>query len=181
MSPLNIVTDLNTINQLAVQHHDDFEVMRYMLEADDDLDDGLLDARVDAVAAPIIAAVDCTRCANCCRSLDVYLTEQDAQRLAEGIHIPVDAVITRYVDRDSAAEVEEWGKFSSRPCAFLQGRLCSVYPHRPESCRLYPAFTPDFRWTLADTIAGAALCPIIYNTLVAMLDQIDEIIRSAAE
>jgi Fe-S-cluster containining protein len=178
MNPSDIVTDLDTIRQLAAQHHDDFEVMRYMLEADDDLDDRLLDARVDAVAAPIIAAIDCTRCANCCRSLDVYLTEQDAHRLAEGIHIPVDAVITRYVDRDSAAEVEEWGKFSSRPCAFLQGRLCTVYHHRPESCRLYPAFTPDFRWTLADTIAGTALCPIICNTLIALLDQVDEITRS---
>lgn len=172
-----LITDLNEIKQLAAQHHDDFEVMRYMLEMDDDLNDSALDARVDAIAAPIIAAIDCKQCANCCRSLDVYLTEPDAQRLAEGIHIPVEDIITRYID--PAAEVEEWGKFRARPCAFLNGNLCSVYAHRPESCRIYPVFTPDFRWTLADTIEGAALCPIIYNTLVALLDQVDEIIRSA--
>jgi Fe-S-cluster containining protein len=174
-----LITDLNEIKVLAAQQHDDFEVMRYMLAADDDLNDAKLDARIDSIAAPIIAAIDCTQCANCCRSLDVYLTEQDAQRLADGIHIPVDGIITRYVD--PAAEVEEWGKFRARPCAFLNGKLCSVYAHRPESCRIYPVFTPDFRWTLADTIEGAALCPIIYNTLVAVLGQVDEIIQSGAD
>lgn len=176
-----LVTDLDAIKQLAAQHHDDFEVMRYLLEADDDLDDAMLDARVEAIAAPIIAAIDCTQCANCCRSLDVYLTESDAQRLAGGIHVPVSEISTCYIDRDSATAVDEWGKFRAHPCTFLQGKLCSVYEHRPESCRLYPAFTPDFRWTLADTIEGAALCPIIYNTLAALRNQVDEIIQSAAD
>ncbi|MBZ0303525.1 MAG: YkgJ family cysteine cluster protein [Anaerolineae bacterium] len=173
------ITDLDQIRALAAQQHDAFEVMRYMLEADDDLDDAQLDAWVEAVAKPIAAAIDCTRCANCCRSLDVYLTETDAQRLAEGVHIPLDHIMTRYIDRDSAAEVEEWGKFRARPCAFLDDKLCSVYAHRPESCRMYPAFTPDFRWTLADTIEGASLCPIIYNVLAALVNQVDEIVKSS--
>ena len=142
--------------------------------ARDKLDDAKLDTYVEQIAAPIIAAIDCTKCANCCRSLDVYLVEDDARRLADGLMIPLDAVETRYIDHESAAEVEEWGKFRQRPCAFLDGKLCSVYAHRPESCRLYPAFTPDFRWTLDDTIEGASLCPIIYNVLVAS-------VRAAAE
>ena len=176
-----IITDLQQIRQLADQRHDEFEVMRYTLEFDDDLDDSMLDARIDQIAEPIIAAIDCTQCANCCRSLDVYLTPEDAQRLADGVQIPVDQIITRYVNRDSAAAVEEWGKFRARPCAFLDGKLCSVYAHRPESCRIYPVFTPDFRWTLADTIAGAALCPIIYNVLAVVLDQLDEILDLPSE
>ncbi|HLV36325.1 MAG TPA: YkgJ family cysteine cluster protein [Spirillospora sp.] len=177
----NLLTDLNQIQQLAAQRHDEFEVMRYMLQADDDIDDAALDALVEQVAAPIIAAIDCTRCANCCRSLDVYLTEEDAQRLADAIHIPLEQVVVRYVDREAAREQGEWGRFRARPCAFLDDGLCAIYPHRPESCRLYPAFTPDFRWTLADTIAGAGLCPIIYHVLVAMLSRVDEIIRSTAK
>ena len=178
---MTLVTNLDQIRQLAAQRHDEFEVMRYMLEADDDLDDARLDALVEQIAAPITAAIDCTQCANCCRSLDVYLTEQDVQHLADGVHIPVDEVITRYVDRDSAAEVEEWGRLRARPCVFLRGKLCSIYAHRPESCRLYPVFTPDFRWTLADTIEGAAVCPIIYNVLVAMLEKVDDLLRPASE
>ena len=175
----DFITNLDQLKHLAAARRDDFEVLRYFLELADEVDDDALDARVEAIAAPIIAAIDCTLCANCCRSLDVYLTPDDAERLAAGVHVPLAEVTTRYIDRESAAEVEEWGKFRARPCAFLKGNLCSVYAHRPEACRLYPVFTPDFRWTLADTIEGASLCPIIYHVLSALADQIDELVAGA--
>lgn len=164
------ITDLDAIRRLAAQRHAEFELLRYLLERRHTLDDSKLDAFVDATAAPIIAAIDCTQCANCCRSLDVYLVRDDAQRLADGLLIPLEEVETRYID--PASDVEEWGKLKQRPCVFLDGNRCSVYAHRPESCRLYPAFTPDFRWTLADTIDGAGLCPIIYNVLSALCDRL---------
>lgn len=161
-------TDLECIAALAAARRDEFEVLRYTLELlEEELPDPALDALVETVAAPIIAAIDCTQCAHCCRTLDVYLTPADAAQLAEGLGLPVEDVIARHIDRDTAA-VEEWGKLNCRPCAFLDGRLCRVYAHRPESCRAYPAFTPDFRWTLADTLAGAGACPIIYHVLDAL-------------
>lgn len=168
-----LITDLDTIKRLAADRHDEFEVLRYMLEIHDDLSDDKLDSVVDALAEPIIAGIDCTQCANCCRSLDVHLTPQDAERLAAGIDVPLDAIKTRYID--SAQDVDEWGKFRAKPCDFLNGKLCSVYAHRPETCRTYPVFTPDFRWTLTDTIAGASICPIIYNLLDALLNNIDRL------
>ncbi len=166
------ITDLDEVRRRAHQHHAEFELLRQLLEHRRKLDDAKLDTYVEQVAAPIIAAIDCTQCANCCRSLDVYLVPDDAQRLADGLMIPLDAVETRYIDHESTAEVEEWGKFRQRPCALLDGKLCSVYAHRPESCRTYPALTPDFRWTLGDTIEGASLCPIIYNVLVALCERL---------
>ena len=171
----NLITNLDAIKQLAAERADAFKVLQYQLEYRDDLTDVHIDAIVDEVAAPIVDAIDCTQCANCCRSLDVYLTPEDADRLADGLHIPVDQVETRYVEHYDAEQVGEWGRFRERPCAFLNGKLCSVYAHRPETCRTYPAFTPDFRWTLDDTIEGASVCPIIYNLLVAMIDKVDEL------
>lgn len=173
MPPL--ITDLDRIKQLAADYHDDFEVMRYRLQLDDDLDDETLDRFVDDIAAPIAAAVDCTQCGNCCRSLDVHLTPADAQRVADGIHVPVEEIITQHIDRQAAASVGEWGRFRHQPCPFLRDKRCAVYTHRPESCRIYPAFTPDFRWTLADSIVGAGVCPIIFNVLMQMLERVDEI------
>lgn len=166
-----IVTDLNLVSTLAAEHDAEFALLRAMLERHEHLDDAKLDAFVDQVAAPIIAAIDCTQCANCCRNLDVYLVEADALRLADGLTIPLDEIETRFMDHDTTA-VEEWGKFRQKPCAFLDGKHCSVYAHRPETCRTYPALTPDFRWTLEDTIGGASLCPIIYNTLVALCERL---------
>lgn len=171
---MQLVTDLDEIQRLTTERHDEFEVMRYLLEINEDIiSDEDLDVFVDQLAKPIVDAIDCTQCANCCRSLDVYLEAGDAQRLADGIDVPLDAIMTGYVDRERAEDFGEWGTFKAKPCAFLKGKLCSVYDHRPEACRAYPALTPYFRWSLEDTIEGAALCPIIYNMLDALSGQID--------
>jgi Fe-S-cluster containining protein len=174
-----LITDLDEIRRLADERRDEFEVLRYTLEGDDDLTDAEIDAAVDSIAQPIIAAIDCTKCANCCQGLLVSLVPEDAVRLADGIDIPVDQVVTQYVDLERGREVEEWGVFRHRPCVFLRDKLCSIYPHRPASCRTYPLFTPDFRWTLEHTIAGAGTCPIIYNVLSAMVMRADELIAEA--
>lgn len=166
-----LITNLESIQQLAEQRYDDFEVLRYMLEINEDISDSQIDAIVEAVAQPIVDAIDCKLCGNCCRSLDVYLTKQDAQTLADGIHVSLDNIMT-LVDQESAQKVKEWGKFKARPCGFLKGNLCSVYAHRPETCRTYPMFTPDFRWTLDNMIDGASICPIIYNVLVTLVDEV---------
>lgn len=176
-SPAELITNLERLPQLAQQHHDDFEVLRYMLEANDDVTDAQIDAWVETIAQPIINAIDCTQCANCCRSLDVYLTETDAQRLADGIDIPLEQIKTQHIEQDNAQKQGEWGQFKQKPCAFLNGKLCSVYEHRPESCRIYPVFTPDFRWTMGDTIQGASLCPIIYNVLLQLVAETDSLYR----
>ena len=166
-------TDLDRIGQLAIAHRDDFQVMHYMLLHDDDLDDSRLDAQVEDVAAPIIDAVDCTQCANCCRSLDVYVTAKDVSHLARRLDSPIHEVISTLVDRKAAQKQGEWGRLCEKPCVFLKGNQCSIYTHRPEACRMYPVFTPDFRWILADTIEGASSCPIIYHVLIAMLHRVE--------
>ena len=170
---MELVTDLQDVRRLAAERFDEFEVMRYMLELNDDVTDEQIDALVDTIAAPIVAAIDCTACANCCRSLEVSVTASDAQRLNAGIDVPLAAIETTYVDRVRGADVEEWGVMRSRPCGFLRGNLCSVYAHRPDACRIFPDFTPDFRWALAHTIENAAVCPIIYNVLSAVAETVD--------
>lgn len=161
-------TDLSHIAQLAEERHDEFEVLRYLLELDEALSDADIDSLVERLAGPIIGGIDCTQCANCCRGLDVYVTPEDVARLADGLSCPQDVILSEHIDQESAVMVGEWGKLRAKPCAFLCANLCSVYAHRPESCRTYPAFTPDFRWVLKDIIAGAGRCPIIYNVLVSL-------------
>jgi uncharacterized protein len=167
-----LITHLEEIKRLAAERKDEFEVMRYMLEGDEDLTDAKLDAFIEQLAQPIIDAIDCKECANCCRSLDVYLTPDDSEHLKNAIDIPLASII----DHERAENEGEWGVFKARPCAFLRGNLCSIYKHRPESCRLYPVFTPVFRWTLEDTLEGAALCPIIYNVLSELSAQVDDLL-----
>jgi Fe-S-cluster containining protein len=172
-------TDLDRIAALAAARRDEFEVLCYTIDLlEDELPDAALDALVDQIAAPIIAAIDCTRCANCCRSLDVYLTPEDTARLGEALALPPAEVEARHIDRAAAARLGEWGRLRAHPCPFLDGRLCSLYPPRPETCPTYPALTPDIRWTLDDTLDGAGRCPIIYHVLDALVAAIEALERS---
>jgi hypothetical protein len=166
-----LITDLDAMRALAAARHAEFEQMREALEFDPALDDDALDALIDDIARPIVAAIDCTQCANCCRALDVCLVPPDIDRLAEALVIPIEDVITRYADEDLGAAQGEWAVIPEKPCPFLRGKLCSIYAHRPHACRLYPQFTPDFRYNLEDTIEGASYCPIIYNVLSALADR----------
>ena len=169
MQPL--VTDLNEIRRLTAERHDRFEAMREALEFDESLSDDALDALVDEIARPIVAAIDCKQCANCCRSLDVCLVPPDIDRLSTALHIPVEEVLTRYVDEEGGQAQGEWAVIPAHPCPLLRGNFCSIYEHRPHACRVYPQFTPDFRYNIEDTIEGASFCPIIYNVLSTLAER----------
>lgn len=171
------ITDLETIKRLAEERRDEFEVMRWQLVEDDDLTDEMIDAAVRGIAEPIITAIDCTQCANCCRNLTVEVGLDDAERLATGLQIPLDELLTDHIDFENKLD-DAWGVIGAKPCPFLNGKLCTVYDYRPESCAAYPALTPDFRWLLEYIINGAGLCPIIYNVLDAMVAKADELQRT---
>src|SRR5690554_5887783 len=136
-----LVTDLDDIRRLSSQRRDEFEVLMYRLQYDDDLTDAWLDTAVDRIAAPIIAQIDCTQCGNCCRALHVALSPSDIPRLAKRTGMSEGEFEAAYVDHDYAQQHGEWGVINRRPCPFLNGKLCSVYAERPQTCREYPFLT----------------------------------------
>ncbi len=160
-----LVTDLEQIAADTMRQADDNAAFAYYIDTlceHGDLTDAELDACVDAIAQDVAAQIDCTACANCCRGLTVGLTPEDIPPLAQALQIAPEDVVARYVAQGATPD-DEWGTFRQRPCAFLAGGRCSIYAARPASCRDYPAFTPDFRWLAAPILAGAGVCPIIYN------------------
>jgi uncharacterized protein len=171
----SIITDLDEVLRLAFERREEFDALCASLEADADspLSDGELDALVEEIATPIVAAIDCKQCANCCRSLDVCLVPTDLDGLSTALHIPIEDVVVNYVDEEAAQVHGEWAVISSKPCPLLHGNLCSIYAHRPHSCRIYPKFTPDFRYNMDDTIASSYYCPIVYNTLSRLAERIE--------
>lgn len=52
------------------------------------------------------------------------------------------------------------------PCHFLVGNSCSVYEHRFEGCKEFPAFhVKEFNKRLFTTYMHYDRCPIIFNVL----------------
>ena len=168
-----VITNLDEVRRLAAERQADFEAMREALEFDGTLSDEALDELVEQIAEPIIAAIDCKQCASCCRVLDVCLVPPDIDRLSTALNISIDEVVDRYADEDLGAVQGEWAVIPVKPCPMLRGNLCSIYAHRPHACRIYPQFTPDFRYNMEDTIEGASYCPIIYNVLSELAARID--------
>jgi hypothetical protein len=80
--------------------------------------------------------VDCTRCANCCRTMDIRFEDDDIDRIAGHLGVTVDAFTEAYLEVD-----DEGGGYRARekPCPFLaDDHRCTIYDVRPTVCREYP-------------------------------------------
>jgi hypothetical protein len=80
--------------------------------------------------------VDCTRCANCCKTMDIKFDGEDIDRIAGHLNMPIAEFIETYLEAD-----EEDGPYKARqkPCPFLgDDDRCTIYDVRPTVCREYP-------------------------------------------
>lgn len=75
---------------------------------------------------PSLTDTLCTRCALCC----------DGSLFAD-VELAGRAEATRLEVMGLEIEDDDTGALLTLPCGALQGRLCSIYPHRPECCRTF--------------------------------------------
>lgn len=58
------------------------------------------------------------------------------------------------------------------PCPFLSDKKCSVYEHRFEGCKEFPALhLPHFKKRLFTTFMHYERCPIIFNVVEQLKDE----------
>lgn len=80
----------------------------------------------------------------CCRNLNLFLHPYDVLRLRKALGIRSDEFLEGYVDvvlRDETHFPDVLLKMADekeKPCVFLSPSGCTVYAHRPHTCRLYP-------------------------------------------
>jgi Fe-S-cluster containining protein len=88
----------------------------------------------------------CERCGECCRrNTPIALARSDAERISRYLRMPY----KKFKQRFRIVPVGN-SKFHmpASPCPFLEGNLCSIYPVRPQVCRLYPAI--DIIWQMEE-------------------------------
>jgi len=160
------ITDLNEIKRLAEAREEMYTELRAFIKWRLDWEDAKLDAVVHEIARPIYRAVDCTSCANCCRTMLVGIRPGDGPRLARRLRLTEGEFEKRYlaVSKDGEKVIAE------SPCPFLRGARCSVYEVRPRDCREFPhLLKAGFRGRAASTYANAADCPIVFNALEQLI------------
>jgi Fe-S-cluster containining protein len=121
-----------------------------------------VDAAVYLLYQAIAPQIDCTQCGNCCKSLMVNITTEEANRAAKHLHMSREAFDEQYVEKGS----HELMIMNRMPCAFLNNNACTIYEHRFAGCREFPALhLPDFTKRLFTVMMHYDRCPIIYNVM----------------
>jgi len=107
-------------------------------------------------------SVDCTRCANCCKTMTVLLSEFDIDRIAKELDISARDFTERYLQPDE--EEAPLLKMRQQPCPFLgSDNRCTIYDVRPACCREYP-HTDKEGFTTRTRLHGnnAKACPAVF-------------------
>jgi Fe-S-cluster containining protein len=167
-----LITDLVQIKLLGEKKRDEnLHFRRFMKSRDHS------DRILRRVAEGIEDQIDCTQCANCCKTSTTGVTERDIEKLARHLHIAPGRFVADYtmLEDDEGAGTRVLKFTQNAGCVFLEGNLCSVYDARPANCQRYPHVVrgtgsiASRMWTFVDR---AAICPIVYNTLEAFKDQL---------
>jgi uncharacterized protein len=105
--------------------------------------------------------VDCTRCANCCKTMNIVFTDEDISRIANHLCMTEEELIATHLELDS---VDSSYKTRQSPCPFLgQDDRCTIYGVRPAVCREYPhTDKPGFTFRAMGVADNALVCPAVF-------------------
>ncbi len=110
----------------------------------------------------ITPQIDCTKCGNCCRSLMINVSEQEANRVAEHLNLTRIEFDERYIEKGYGNDMI----LNTIPCHFLSESSCTIYANRFSGCREFPALhIPGFTKRLFTIFMHYERCPIIYNVV----------------
>jgi Fe-S-cluster containining protein len=156
-----IIRELPRIARYARKNENDDLRFRTYLKVHLPLSDRELDRVVQKVTEEVWSQIDCTTCANCCKTLQIVVDNTDIARLAKKQGMSTKSFRERYVGVDE--EGDQY--FTATPCPFLgEDNRCTVYEDRPKACRDFPYLhEAHFRSRTFSMIDNAAVCPIVFN------------------
>ncbi|MDZ4799859.1 MAG: YkgJ family cysteine cluster protein [Bryobacteraceae bacterium] len=163
-----VVTDLVQIQRLGEKKRPENERLRKHMKRHN-----FPDRRLRKLAEDVEAQFDCSACANCCRVATARITERDVLKVAKFIGVTPARFLADYT-----TQTEDEGLVLRRTdtgCVFLEGNLCTVYEARPHTCQDFPHTVRgdgSFVSRMWDFKDRAVYCPIVYNTLEAVKDEV---------
>ena len=89
-------------------------------------------ARVDA---KVWQDIDCTTCANCCKTMTPTFTKADMKRISAHLGMDIPTFKTKWLKKED--ESGDWVN-TTQPCQFLEDNKCTIYEVRPDDCAEFP-------------------------------------------
>ncbi len=156
---MHIYSSLSDIQQLAPQREDENDAFCSFLKQQDT---SVVDELVNRLHTKAEAAIDCTQCGNCCRTLMINVTEEEANRLSEHLSVTRTTFDQTFLEKGES----ELMIMNTIPCSFLKETSCTVYPYRFAGCREFPGLhLPHFTKRLFTTFMHYDRCPIIFTVV----------------
>lgn len=156
---INIETNLNTILQFSQNIEQENVAFIDFLKQENGLE---LDNKVKELNETITSKIDCTACGNCCKTLLINVSEKEADNLSDFLKMNRKCFEEKYIEKGSNGMM----LMNTIPCSFLNDNKCTVYEHRFEGCKEFPAMhLSNFKERLFTTFMHYARCPIIFNII----------------
>lgn len=113
--------------------------------------------------------IDCTQCANCCKTYSPRFKTPDIKRIAKHLRMKESAFIETYLRLDEDGDYV----VKSSPCPFLgSDNLCGIYEIRPSDCHRFPYTNEDtFIKRQQITLKNSEFCPIVYFVLENLIEK----------
>ena len=162
---IHLETNLSKIKQMAAKREDENFRFRAFLKSKESKK---IDGMVHRLHAEIVPLIDCTSCGNCCNCMKPEVNKEDIKILAGLENIPSEKYMDNYCE-------EEYGDFYLKdiPCRYIDGKKCSIYENRPGQCKRFPYTNqPDFISRLWGMISFYEICPIVFNLMEELKDEL---------
>ncbi len=163
---MQIITDLKRIKVLSADKEMENDNFRVFLKHQNGLD---IDFVVHRLNDEITPQIDCTQCGNCCRSLMINVTSEEASALSNRLQLSLSDTKAKYIEESEQGQLI----MNTIPCHFLSGSSCSIYEDRFTECREFPHLhKPHFTRRLFGTMMYYGMCPIIFNVVEQLKDRL---------
>jgi uncharacterized protein len=159
--PDKIIRDIPLIQRYSRHNEGEDFAFRAFLKGHLNLSNEDLDAIAQKTTDEVWKQIDCLKCANCCRTLQIVVDDKDIQRLAVRLNMTPKQFAKQYIESDA----DKTQYLKSTPCSFLgEDNRCTVYEDRPQACHDFPYLhTAGFRQRTFMMIDNTAVCPIVFN------------------
>jgi Fe-S-cluster containining protein len=168
--PEQIIREISRIKRYARHNEAEDYAFRDYLKFHLPLSNNALDTLVLETTDTIWRQIDCTTCANCCRTLQIVVDEKDIRRLARRFAMTPRDFTAQYVQTDA----DKTRFFAVSPCPFLGAdNRCTVYEDRPQACRDFPYLhEKNVRSRSLTMVENTAVCPIVFNVWESLKRQL---------
>ena len=152
----HIETNLLTISLLSNSREQENERFKLFMQP---IDSSQVDSKVLELNNTISPKIDCTQCGNCCKSLMIIVSEEEANELSTTLKQTRENFDNQYLEKGTSGML----LINTIPCTFLSENKCTVYDHRFAGCREFPAMhLPNFKQRLFTSFMHYHRCPIIF-------------------